>query len=339
MSRGRFLRQFRKTLVHTMRKRFLPGLPARIVMVFSTFVSLSAVVVSLWAMQVDPKSKTVCEFSAIFWGVVFSGSCYEFVRIHHESLEVVDGSIVRQSLFGVQRFELATATVARWKTRSGGILELSNDSEKIRIVLEWYGRDDKLWLIEFFRRALPAALQHDWDRFCHWVAMPLREREDPRGRPPAPDEVLVTRGARDRLFIPLIALSVEVGGGLAWLFQQNQFWFFPVAVIVGWLSLRFDVPPEGAVEKRLTMTIGGDTYWFLVFMAAWSGVGFAGIVLFSCLGRRIPHPWLLSAIALAIWFAVLVVWVFYADRKTRELRRPAERYSAEKWDREFLTNS
>jgi hypothetical protein len=272
---------------------------------------------------------------AIFLGFWVIPSIFTLVRIQHESLEIADGWAIRHTRRGTKRMEIGTAARARWKIGNGGSVVLINDSERIRIEFWLYDRDERLWLIEFFRRAIPAAVQQAWDRFCHWVALPLRTQVDGLPAAPGPDDVFVTRAGRDQIFLSATALSVEIGGGLTWLLGRNEFWLFPAAVVAMWVFLRFSVPRNGAFEKGLS--IDRDLVRFLTFLITWTAIAFAGILLFTRFGRQIPQAVPVGAAAQAIWWAILLVAIYWLSRKARPALARAERQSAQQWESAWPT--
>jgi hypothetical protein len=318
-----------------MQKRFIPSRSHRLTLVccLALFLAVDVATICLAIFGPDRASRLVGGLSAIFLACWVLISILAVAQSRYESLEIGDGWLTRHVLFGSKRIEIASVAHARWKIRD--VLVLSDGFDKLKVAFGPYSAQDKLWLIEFFRRAIPTSIQQNWDQFCHWRALPLRTRAaDDQRRLPGPNEVLVTREHRDRIYLCVFLLSVELAGSLAWFVGQPHFWFIPVAAAAMWLFLRFSVPRHGAVQKRLTLEHDRDADRFLLFLVVWSGVALAGLFLFDRLWPQVPQPRIPATVAGGIWFLLLIVQAFRTDQKRRPAQARAERLSAQRWDAE-----
>jgi hypothetical protein len=324
-----------------MQKRFIPSRWNRLsaVCFLGLFLAIDVATICLAIFGPDRPSRLVGGISAIFWSCWVVIAILAVVQSRYESIEIRDGSLTCHSLFllGSKRIEISSAVSARWKIRNGGTLVLSDGSNKFGVAFEAYSARDKLWLIEFLRRAIPTSIQQNWDQFCHWRALPLRTKEMDQRRAPGPDEVLVTREHRDRISLCVFLLSVELAGSLAWFLGQPHFWIIPVAAGASWVCLRFNVSRDGSVQKRLTWERNKDADGFLLFLVVWSGVAFAGLFLCDRFWPQIPHPGILAAVGVGIWFVIVLLQAFRTDRKGRPAKARAERLAAQRWDAESWT--
>lgn len=114
-----------------------------------------------------------------------------------------------------------------------------------------FERAERLWLIRYLRGKLPESVRQDWGLFCHKVALRLQEHDAVGDRPPAQDEVAITRRRWDWYFVPSIVISAGIGIVLYWRLGQPRFLTAPAAPIFLWLFLRFTTPKKRLGNKTV----------------------------------------------------------------------------------------
>jgi len=212
------------------------------------------------------------------WLLVAGLFIWEILFCQFTSITIRKGTLILQSVFSYQELELSNITQAHWKLISHGALSLETPTEKGTFGLINLTREERLWLIQYFRNRLPESIQQNWDLFCLKIALPLRKPKPEVIRNPGPDEILVTRKRYDRIGIPLTIISIISSVLTAWYFHYPKYLAFPVILILFWMLLRYSVPKEGMVLSR----ISADKEYMqtLFFLAWWSGAGLIGFIGF-----------------------------------------------------------
>jgi hypothetical protein len=167
-----------------------------------------------------------------------------------------------------------------WSTRPP-MIELPGDAQSFRIRLYDFAPEQRLPLIRHFREGFAGSIQADWPRFCHLVALPLRQT--PPSKPPpvvsgpaalGPGEYLRKRWHVDRWMIPILLSAAGLIGGLQYLYQVFSFvpmqtlgtvWIGLLPLVGIWAGLRFDIPAEGRIEKVYRWDRNEYRAAFLVF--------------------------------------------------------------------------
>ncbi|MFH1301308.1 MAG: hypothetical protein ABIK07_09615 [Planctomycetota bacterium] len=166
-------------------------------------------------------------------------------------LSLQNGTVISQHLFSRQQLQLQDVVTARWRLMPLVGLSLSTAKETVVVDLNYFQREDQLWLIQYFRNQVPPDKQQDWPRFCWLIAMRLKKQLHPEVRIPGPHEIFITRRRYDRMVVPLTIISALIGIGLTWWLQNLGFLAFPIAPVAFWLLMRFQTPKKGYVQPRI----------------------------------------------------------------------------------------
>ncbi len=222
-------------------------------------------------------------------------------------------------------------TAVRWRnTPQGGSLVLTTATEKVRIYLDNFEPEDRVWLIRHFRNGVSEGLQDGWALFCHKIALPLRDKSTPPHAVLDLDSVRITRRRWDWYFLPINVVSLILAPVVAWRLEQPRLLAFPILPAVLWLCMRGMTPREGLVAERITSR--PEVVGYLVFMAWWLGVAVAGVVLFRIWSPLMPAAAIIGGTALVLWYAVLFWRCYQLDRVRRKRDETNAVVSIRRWN-------
>lgn len=246
-------------------------------------------------------------------------SLWGLVAYHRCELQVRGDRLISVGVARSREMDLRDVTRARWLVRPGGGLALRNGAGRLMINLAEYEDEDRAWIIDHLRSALPRDVQENWNLFAYTVVDRLRR---PAVRKPGPDEVLVHRRYWSRYFAPLSAAACVICTATWWFTGE---WAILAGMLFApglWALVYWSTPAEGQVVTK----IGADLRSFpFRFLLAWLLVAIAGLALHQALRPRqevadIP----LIAVCVA-WFAVLIFRMHLADRRrSRQVREAAD---------------
>ena len=290
---------------------------------------------SAYGMWIDaPHNRRVylVVFVSLFWGFWSILSVWILLACWFERLTIQDGNVVQQGVIGKKTIDLPDVTEARWRPAKSGRITLRSLAEQMTLHLDNFEPHERLWLIRYFRNALPDTIQHGWDLFCYKVAMPLREHDAPTNRTPDPDEVKLTRRRWDWYFVPFTVLAAIFGIVTFWKFQQPRLLAAPLLPASLWILLRFLTPKRGLVAKRISAE--PDLKRLLVFELWWLGVAIVGFVVFRLLKLPMPLGAVVATIAVIVWFGGLLWKVRQLDRVRQGRDREAADIAVQRWNDE-----
>jgi hypothetical protein len=219
-----------------------------------------------------------------------------------------------------------------WSTARPAAIELLGDVQRLRIGLSDFPLEQRLALIRRFRDGFPRSLQANWPRFCHSVALPLREAPPPDSIPtsrvPGPDEYVRTRWHVDRVVIAFLVCALGIVGASQYFLQAFTtfpgqslalVWvcLWPLAAI--WAFLRFSIPAGGQIAKVRRWSREDSVFALGLFAI------FAGYFLVE-LGKRIGFPVVIAGV-------LLFLSPFFLLRRGRAKRRLSEKLEREGLDR------
>ncbi|QDT43708.1 hypothetical protein Pan241w_38100 [Gimesia alba] len=290
-------------------------------------------IASVYAMWVDTppdRRMYLMVFVGLFWSFWAGGSLWMLLAYKYESLTIREETVIQQGVLFSKELDLSRIKQVRWKLIQGGGITLLSLTDKMKIYLDNFEREERLWLIHYFQHRLSESVQEGWELFCHRIAVPLQEYNPDVVQTPAPDEVLLTRKRWDWYLIPTI-LIFTVGATLAtWKFQLPNLLVGPVIPLVLWLMLRYSTPKRGMVSKR----ISSQTYLksMLIFEAWWLSVGLIGYGLFQLI--VLPAPWnLVAGYSLAgAWFLGLLWKAHRVDCLKNKQDQTDVKLSLQKWE-------
>jgi hypothetical protein len=200
----------------------------------------------------------------VVFGLMLLLSLYIWAAYYVEKFTIHGTTLSIRSMMQNYEFDLSELQSLTWKSCPvGGSIVFRIMGAKPYVEMYGYSHDDRLQIIKTMRDLVPASIQEGWPNFCHRVALPLRDGQPMLVRSePSSQIVTVTRGRYDRAAAVVTPLSIVAAIVLwAW-FNLWQFFALPILVLAGWLLLRFNVPPGGRVESRLTSTAQGRAQLF-----------------------------------------------------------------------------
>lgn len=287
----------------------------------------------VWFSAVPERRLLAAVLMAVFWGFWEILSCWHLLVCWREELSIVDGQITQRGVIRIKEINLCSLTAVCWRLApQGGSLVLTTATDKVRIYLDNFEPEDRVWLIRYFRSEVPALLQDGWKLFCHKIALPLRDKRKRSHADPGIGNVRITRKKWDWYFAPAFVLFAVLGVVEYWYLEQPRMLAQPVVVIGLWLLTRFMTPREGLVAERITAR--PETVGYLVFLACWLGVAVAGVVLFGIWSPPTPAAAIIGVTALVLWFAVLFWRCFQVDRVRRKRDETNAAASIRRWSEE-----
>ena len=175
----------------------------------------------MWFSAVPERRLFAAIFMAVFWGFWSILSCWHLLACWREELSIEDGQITQRGVIGVKEISLRSLTVVRWRIApQGGSLVLTTATERLKIYLDKFEPEDRIWLIRYFRNGVPEVLQDGWALFCHKIALPLRDKRKPSHADPGTGNVRITRKKWDWYFVPAVVLFAVLGVAQYWYLEQ-----------------------------------------------------------------------------------------------------------------------
>ncbi len=293
-------------------------------------------VASAWGIwsEAPPNRRVHALYAVVFflcyWGFCAGLSLWVLVGYYRESLEFRDGHVIQQGVIGRKEIYLADVADVHWTVIRSGRITLRTVTEKLRIYLDNFEPIERLWLIRHIENGLPKSVQRDWDLFCYKIAIPLRERDIQANRPPGPDEVTLTRRRLDWYFVPFTILCGVMGFVFSWEFQQPRLLAAPLMPAFLWILLRFTIPRQGLVSKRIGSEPGQTR--FLLFYLWWTGIAIVGFLLFALFEPRQPLALALVLVGVVLWFGGIILRAFRFDRERKQRDREAAKVAVQQWN-------
>jgi hypothetical protein len=262
-------------------------------------------------------------FFEIFFTAFFLRAAWLLHAYQRDTL-VVDGNrITHTGLFRIVSMDLREATKVRWL---GLKVVLRDPACKLTIDLDKYEPPERRALIRLVRRSTPVAVQRDWERFCHEVA--LRLWQEPSAWRLRPWEMLLTRRHLDRLCLWFAVATAAVSTLMAWLLGSPGFFLALAAPVVLWPILRIGVPAQGMPAVR----IDRKSLTLLALSALWfAAVG--EVALYGAIDHCPVHANLWGVGCLVAWVCLLFVSLHRQDRRWFAARQAQWPSDAEEWER------
>lgn len=259
-----------------------------------------------YGMWIDapPKNKfLLISFITLVWSFMTGISLRMLLGYKYESLTIQNGAVIQQGVIFRKEIDLSSVKQAHWNLVQGGGITLKSLTDKISIYLEYFEREERLWLIHYFQSSLSESVQQNWELFCHKLAIPLRDYKPEKFQPPGADEVLLTRKRWDCYFIPFVVFCAVLGIIATWKFQLSRLLIAPILPTILWLSLRYATPKRGVVCQRISADKEFVKLW--KFIAWWS---FICLIIFAIL-KLLNPPGIFGEFP---GFTVMILWMLVA---------------------------
>jgi hypothetical protein len=233
-------------------------------MIATIFFAVVMGLATIVAFLVTPAQPTNWYAFAILVGICFAGygtillvSIYTWVSYYVERFTINGTTFSIRSVFQNRRFDVSDLQCLKWRVPArDGVILFHAAGYKARLHLSGYARENQLRIIRALRELVPAHMQDNWPRFCHKVALPLRDGEAPLlPGEPVPQYVTITRKRYDRIFMFVLPLSIAVAVAICARLDNWRSVVAPFPVVGAWLLMRFSVPPGGRAEARLSSTM------------------------------------------------------------------------------------
>lgn len=186
----------------------------------------------------------------VFWGTMLLLSVLQLLYFYISTLTVTNSSLTLRSLRGVKHFNISDVTSLKWReVPRGGSVLVRGASGKFALYLGGYSKEDRLDLIRGLRHLIPVANQIGWPKFCHKIALSLRDRKPSILREdPTVVTVTVTRGRYDRFFILLLLICFVHAMIWAFLLKYWEIMLIVPIVLMFWVIFRFSIPSAGKID-------------------------------------------------------------------------------------------
>ncbi len=268
---------------------------------------------------------------AVF-GLMFVLSLYTILTYYVERFAVDGSTFFVRSVFQNRQFDRTEIQSVQWKTSpNGGNLRFRAFGRTARLDLHGFDREDRLQIIRIVREMVPVTNQKGWNKFCHHIALPLRDDTSAMERvDDSIETVLVTRRRYDRLVCLLLPLSIVVAVLLWWWTALPQFFVLPPSVVGFWLLLRFSIRKEGSRTQRLTSHPAGRAQ-----LAAWIAIALTQLLMVVLLvagaGKNLVCT--IGLVFLLVGMIPMFIWLLRASKQQKAAdQRGAETADAE-WQR------
>jgi hypothetical protein len=230
------------------------------------------------------------------------------------------------SLCGVfQRTEIDLKEVAeaRWRP-VGNTLLLRTLSTKVAIQLSFYEHPEQEVIVRHLHSVLDQAVQTDWNLFVYKRAL---HAPKPARTKAGPDEVVVNRSYWDRRLVPFglpFVIVAAVVGVVAWRMTGDAKNLgvaiaAPVPILCGWLLLRYQIPAEGRVDRKVSSIVRSNQT--VRFMLLWTLLFLLALALLGVFRRRLEHPDVLMIGAELVWGGCLIWEMVKKEHRDKKLDR------------------
>lgn len=270
---------------------------------------------------------------AVF-GAMLLLSVYLWAAYYVEMFTISGTTLTLRSMFQSRRFDVSELESLTWRSQPlGGSIVFRVIGAKSRLDLYGYASDDRLRIITALHDLVPDSVQDGWPDFCHSVALPLRDgRPSLARREPSSKCVTVTRRRYDRMAAGGIPFSILIAVALGGWLNLPQFFALPLFVVAAWLFLRFNVPPDGRDEERLSSTSVGR-----VQLIGWGAI--AGTLLLMVglhlWGVEKSTACLIGCVVMGAAFLPILYLLRKADKQRRIEEEQAASAAPERWLQEY----
>ncbi|MFN3149123.1 hypothetical protein [Bremerella sp.] len=149
----------------------------------------------------------------VFGPMLFGALC--LWRAYYVERLTIDGRLITlRSLTQNHHFDLSEIQSLAWSTYPrGGSLRMELPGSKARLSLHGYAPHDRQAIIALLHTIVPRPRQQNWPKFCHRIAIPLRDGYFPDTQAPSLEQQ--QRDAKRRQQIRTMVLTVSIIGLLA----------------------------------------------------------------------------------------------------------------------------
>ncbi len=274
------------------------------------------------------RTPTVAFFS-LFWGAWASIAFWTLLACWRGSLTIQGGTVIAQGVVKRKDFKLADLNTAKWTLGKCGGIKIGDGSKKLWLSFEFFRRNERLWLIRYFRYALPESIQEGWNLFCYKIAVDLRDAVPNRKPIPGPDEIVVNHQRWDRTLITAVLSCATIAGIAYWMLGDPRLLTAPTVPTLMWGIFRLLIPTQGFVSQRIGAP---GLKQFLLFGLCWVTIAIGGI--FGLKSLDLPSPY--HACLLIAWtpmtMAVLLWRASIEDRERQKRTLEAAKASVQQWE-------
>lgn len=173
----------------------------------------------LWlALAMGPAAEAAKISIAVLGLVVFGPMLFGALclwRAYYVERLTIDGRLITlRSLTQSHHFDLSEIQSLAWSTYPrGGSLRMELPGSKARLSLHGYAPHDRQAIIALLHTIVPRPRQQNWPKFCHRIAIPLRDGYFPDTQAPSLEQQ--QRDAKRRQQIRTIVLIVTMSGILS----------------------------------------------------------------------------------------------------------------------------
>ncbi|QDU15919.1 hypothetical protein GmarT_38310 [Gimesia maris] len=267
-------------------------------------------------------------FFSMLWGLLMSIFFWSFLIAKYVSVAFHNGNLILQGVFSKKYILLSNIDVIRWSLYSHGQIKVETATEVGTINLFYFNKEERLWMIQYFRDHFLESRQENWPLFCHQIALPLRNRHTIKPRTPRPDDFLHTRKRWDKLIIIFATVTALISILPAWYFQQIKYLLLPILPLCGWF-VRYKIPEEGIpVSASENKNFNEASYFF-------------GIWSVACLIIYLPFRFELlpAPTGISVGWTITFIWnfglywrIFLMNRRDHQKDLEDAKLSVQEWE-------
>lgn len=298
-----------------------------------TFFTVIGVAWCTFMIVVTPPDRDifVILLAVTLWTVPASLSCWLLLKYRKVSLTIEPGTITVQGIFSRKSFDLTDVQKVCWRLFPMGLRVFTTPLETVSLSVSHFSREDKVWLIRYFRQSFPEAIQENWPLYCLHAVNRLSAEKHTVVRPPGLDEILITRKRYDRIFIPLILVSAVAGIFIGITLHNFALLVLPFLFVMFWFILRNGTPREGQVQKRL-LTVRENRAVFLL-LGCWSILGFGFIIIWK-LNISESVKIISSLVMILVLIPVVIPVVMRSEKERKQLEQIKAELAVREWEAE-----
>jgi hypothetical protein len=220
---------------------------------FGLSIVVATLVSTFWGDPTENNSERIPLWVLVPSAIFTLMGIYLVVAQRRTKVSIEGTRLVGRSPFSTYEFDLTNIESASWQLQPlNGLVQLRAADQSAKIPFQDFSKLDRLELIQLIHQNVPEERQHDWARFCHRIALPLREGWPSWLVMDAPESqcVLVTRRHYDRLLGGLLLICIAIAVVLSLFFGIHAAFALPLVAIGFWLLLRLSIPREGSWSLR-----------------------------------------------------------------------------------------
>lgn len=289
---------------------------------------LAVLVASVIGFTIDPPRGVrfnVVPVVAAFWGVFILIAVYSWLDATYGAWEVSEDGVTKQGWLSNTAMAFEEVNTVFWGCSSPGSVALTSPSARVRIDLDWFEAEERLWWIRLIRQKVHPSREMHWEIFCRTKALPLRERVEGTIREATPEEIKQSRELLNWLYLPMLALSTISAPFIVWKTNNWRSVALPILTAAAYYYSRSRTRPASPIK------VNADTHRIRIRQMQMM----LGVVLIGCIvvmiGLRVFPPQVKRISNIAVVIALLLGAV-KVDLSMRPYLKDEQARAMAKWE-------